>query len=368
MSTLDRLEKDFINDPALIGNALHLGAEDIHVLEDISVRYPIRTTPYYLGLIDPDDPSDPIRKMCLPGKLEYETGGAEDTSGEGDNTVLPGMQHKYRQTALILSTNQCAMYCRHCFRKRLVGYSSDEIAIHLDAMAEYVASHPEITNVLISGGDSFMNDNAVIRRYLETFSSIPSLGYIRFGTRTPVVLPERIWGDEELLSLLRDYSRIRQIYVVTHFNHPHELTQESRRAVRCLIDAGCIVRNQTVLLKGVNDDPAVLTDLWNQLAAAGVIPYYVFQCRPARGVLNEFQIPLLRGSGIIEDARTRISGQAKSLRYVFSHVTGKIEILGRVNENELLLKYHQARQYKDANRIFTYAPAEDQCWIDQIPG
>ena len=247
-------------------------------------RYPLCVNPYYLSLIDRDDPNDPIRKMCIPDIHEFSEGGQADTSGEADNTVIQGMQHKYRQTALILSTNQCAMYCRHCFRKRMVGASSDEVARQIPAMAEYVREHTEINNVLISGGDAFMNADETIEKYLRCFTEIPTLDFIRFGTRIPVVLPQRIVQDDKLLGILETYGRKKQIIIVTQFNHPRELTPDAVQAIKALGSVGCIVRNQTVLLKGINDHADVLAQLMNGLVSNGVIPYYIFQCRPVEGV------------------------------------------------------------------------------------
>lgn len=228
-------------------------------------KYPLCINPYYMGLVNKDDPNDPIRKMCIPDIHEFSEGGQADTSGEAENTVIQGMQHKYRQTALILSTNQCAMYCRHCFRKRMVGASSDEIASQLPAMADYVRSHKEINNVLISGGDAFLNSNETILKYLRYFTAISTLDFIRFGTRIPVVLPHRIFEDVELLRMLEFYNEKKQIIIVTQFNHPRELTPEAIQAVQDLRNVGCIVRNQTVLLKGVNDDANTLASLMNGL-------------------------------------------------------------------------------------------------------
>ena len=160
----------------------------------------------------------------------------------------------------------------------MVGLSSEETVSYLPAMAEYVNAHPEINNVLISGGDAFLNSNQVIEEYLRYFSEIPHLRFIRFGTRTPVTLPQRITRDDgELTDLLTRYGEKKQIMIVTQFNHPRELTEESRSAVRMLQESGCIVRNQTVLLKGVNDRPDVLAELMNSLVACGIMPYYVFQ-------------------------------------------------------------------------------------------
>lgn len=186
---------------------LKLNDEETSRLEAILEHFPMTITRYYLSLINWDDPKDPIRRMCIPSIEENDMTGKFDTSGEADNTVLPGLQHKYNETVLILSTHRCAMYCRHCFRKRLVGISDDETADNVAEMADYIRQHAEISNALISGGDAFLNSNAVIRRYLEQFSDIEHLDLIRFGTRTPVVLPARIYDDPELLETLQTYSQ-----------------------------------------------------------------------------------------------------------------------------------------------------------------
>ncbi len=363
MSILQELLSECIRSPEELRTALHLTDEEVSGLIEIADQYPICIPPYYLNLIGSDWKHDPIRKLCIPDPMESSCDGHRDTSGEIDNTVVVGMQHKYRQTALILTTNQCSMYCRHCFRKRMVGSNADEIAHHIGEMVEYVASHPEIDNVLLSGGDALINENGRLKQYLEAFSKIDHLQYIRIGTRVPVVLPQRILLDPELLELLKTYNLRKQIIIVTHFNHPRELTQDARLAVKALIQSGCPVRNQTVLLKGINDDSRVLAKLMNSLTSAGVLPYYIFQCRPAMGVMNQFQVPLLTGQRIIDDAKAEMNGQAKQFRYVMSHVTGKIEILGRPTGNEMLFKYHQAKYPKDASRFFSVKLTENQCWL-----
>lgn len=348
-------------------SVLGIGDEEVAELRNIEERYPICVPAYYLGLIDADDPYDPIRKMCIPHAMEFSEGGSRDTSGEADNTVVQGMQHKYHQTVMILSTNQCAMYCRHCFRKRLVGLSSEEIAAHIDEMVAYVRAHEEIDNVLISGGDAFLNSNELIERYLEQFCQIPHLKFIRFGTRTPVSFPQRITHDDgELPALLERYGKQKQIIVVTQFNHPRELTPEAAEAVRTLQQVGCVLRNQTVLLAGVNDTPEVLAELMSNLLGAGVIPYYVFQCRPVEGVKNQFQVPLERGAKIVDAARGLLNGQAKSFRYAMSHPTGKIEILGQLEDGKMLFKYHEVKDDADQGRIFTKALSPNQCWLDEV--
>ncbi|MCR5649837.1 MAG: KamA family radical SAM protein [Lachnospiraceae bacterium] len=363
MSILGDLQNNCICNVDGLDGYLSLSDTEKERIGEIIKRYPLKVTPYYLGLIDKNDPADPIRKLCIPEYSEHTDDGEEDTSGEAQNTVVKGMQHKYSQTVLILSTNKCASYCRHCFRKRMVGYCGDEVADDLEKMASYVSSHKEINNVLISGGDAFANENSVIRDYLETFSALDNINLIRFGTRVPVVMPQRIYEDEEFLSILKEYGKKIQIAVVTQFNHPREITEEAKKAVRAVIECGAYVRNQSVLLKGVNDDPQILSDLMNKAVSAGAIPYYLFQCRPVLGVKNHFQVPLPAAAGIIRDARKLMNGQARGFRYVLSHPTGKIEMIGLMGE-EMLFKYHEAKSDKDQGRLFCIRPDEKKCWLD----
>lgn len=343
---------------------LKFSAEEEARMNAILEHFPMTITRYYLSLINWDDPNDPVRRMCIPSIEENDMTGKFDTSGEAGNTVLPGLQHKYNETVLILSTHRCAMYCRHCFRKRLVGISDDETAENVAEMADYIRRHKEISNALISGGDAFLNSNAVIRRYLELFSDIGHLDLIRFGTRTPVVLPARIYDDPELLEILQTYSRRKSIYVVTQFNHPNELTDEAKKAVDALLKAGVTLKNQTVLLKGVNDDGETMGQLLKGLTRWGIAPYYIFQCRPVSGVSGHFQVPLADGYRIVEAAKQFQNGPGKCVRYVMSHVTGKIEILGELANGQMLFKYHQAKYDRDRSRIFTQALAPGQTWLE----
>ncbi|MEE0420972.1 MAG: KamA family radical SAM protein [Lachnospiraceae bacterium] len=364
MTDWKKLLDQGIEDITELAGVLGIDRKDLSELCRIQEMFPMYVNPYYLSLIDFEDSEDPIRKMCIPDKVELKNGGDFDTSGEHDNTVMNGMQHKYAPTVLILSTNKCAMYCRHCFRKRLVGLSEEEIAQHIDDMVRYVKEHTKISNVLISGGDAFLNSSETIQKYLEEFTAIPHIDLIRFGTRTPVVLPQRITTDPGLVAMLEEYGRKKQIYVVTQFNHPREITAEAAEAVRLLMRAGIVVRNQTVLLRGVNDTPEVLGALLRGLTSIGVIPYYIFQCRPVTGVHSQFQVPLHEAYRIVEGAKQLQSGQGKGLRYVLSHVTGKIEILGEMEGGQMLFKYHQAKDLKNAGRIFTQEVSPGQCWLD----
>ena len=338
--------------------------EETEQYEQIIQRFPMMITPYYLSLVDKSDPDDPIGRMCIPSHSEFDPGGSFDTSGEAANTKLDGLQHKYAQTVLLLSTNQCAMYCRHCFRKRMVGLSEEELNKRVDDAAAYVKKHKEITNVLISGGDSFMNSNHIIERYLRELTAIEHLDFIRFGSRVPVTLPERIYGDSEFLDLFAEYAKKKTLYLVTQFNHPRELTEQAERAVRCMLERGVQVRNQTVLLRGVNDSGTVLGELLSRLTRIGAAPYYIFQCRPVTGVKGRFQVPIQEALGIIDQAKSHQNGFGKSVRYAMSHPLGKIEIVCRLPDGQTVFKFHQSKYEADNARAFTRMLSPEDTWLD----
>ena len=180
--------------------------EEEKQLEQIAHFHPMRISPYYLSLIDWNDPDDPIRRMAVPSVEELNLEGSYDTSGEAENTKMTGLQHKYSETALILATNRCAMYCRHCFRKRLVGLPSEEILKRFEEAAEYVAEHEEINNVLISGGDPLILKNEIIEKFLGVLEKIDHLRFIRIGSRVPVTLPARL-SDRKILALFKKHSK-----------------------------------------------------------------------------------------------------------------------------------------------------------------
>lgn len=340
----------------------NLRPEEKERLENIIDKYPMSIPKYYLSLINKDDPDDPIKKLCVPSIFETDMSGSLDTSGEASNTVVNGLQHKYKQTGMYLSTNRCAMYCRHCFRKRLVGVNDDEINKQFDDVVNYIKEHEEMTNVLVSGGDSFMNSNEKIKRILNEFSKIEHLSFIRFGTRIPVVFPQRIYEDNELLEILEHYNKIKQIYIITHFNHPKEITNESTKAIESLRNIGVVVRNQTVLLHGINDNSDTMAKLMRKLTEIGVIPYYIFQCRPVSGVKNQFQVPFIKAVKIIDETRAKLNGISKSFKFAMSHPTGKIEIIGNVDD-EVIFKYHQAKHPEDQGRIMKIQLQDEQAWL-----
>jgi KamA family protein len=301
----------------------------------------------------------------VPSREELNPEGVYDTSGEAENTKMPGLQHKYAETALILSTNRCAVYCRHCFRKRLVGLPTEEIMKRFEDAVEYIEDHEEINNVLVSGGDPLVLSNRVIERFLKLLTNIDHVSFIRFGSRTPVTLPSR-FSDPELLALFKKYSHMdKRVYIVTQFNHPKEITLQSISAVNKILNAGVLMSNQTVLLKGVNDNPETLATLMDTLVSIGVAPYYVFQCRPVKRVKSHFQVPICEGLRIVEKAKAKCNGHSKRFKYIMSHKTGKIEILGIMN-GEIYFKYHEAKNRKNLGRMFKRRVDENAGWLDDF--
>jgi lysine 2,3-aminomutase len=344
---------------------VNLAPDEAKMMEKIIKVHPMRISPYYMSLIDWNNPDDPIRKMAVPSVEELSLEGIYDTSGETENTVVSGLQHKYAETALILATNQCAMYCRHCFRKRLVGLPNEEILKRFEDGADYIAKHQEINNVLISGGDPLVLDNEIIKRFFEVLDKIKHVRFIRIGSRVPVTLPSRL-SDSNLLATLRKYSKSdKRLHVVTHFNHPREITPQSIGAVNNLLEAGVLVSNQTVLLAGVNDNPDTIATLMNNLVSVGVVPYYLFQCRPVRRVKHQFQVPLCKGSRIVEKAKASCNGLSKRFKYIMSHVTGKLEILG-IMDGEIYFKFHEAKNRENLGVMFKCQVDEEAGWLDDL--
>ncbi len=335
-------------------------------LKEVIKIHPMNMTKYYMSLINWNDKKDPIRKMMIPSIEELNTIGSYDTSGEAENTKLSGLQHKYQQTALLLSTNRCSSYCRFCFRKRLVGLPSSETLKRFDECVNYINGNKQITNVLISGGDPLVLPTKILEIFLKKLAGIKHLRFIRFGSRVPVAFPKRIYGDPRLLKLFKKYSkRNKRLYIVTHFNHPKEITIESIKAIDTLINSNTIISNQTVLMKGVNDNPKVLAELMNRLTSIGVIPYYVFQCRPVSRVKHSFQLPFYKGYKIVEDAKKLLNGHAKRFKFVMSHKTGKVEIVG-MDKKYIYFKYNQAKNPKNLGRFFKRRLNKTGCWLDDF--
>ncbi len=268
---------------------------------------PLRITPYYLALVDRDDPACPIRLQCVPDAREDEEtpGDLTDPLGEVAHQVAPHLVQRYPDRVLLLATDQCAVYCRFCTRSRMVGGGDGPTP--LDALAdalEWLRSHPEVRDVIVSGGDPLAMSTARIAKLVAAVRAVPSVETIRLATRVPVTLPMRI--DSDLLAALRPY---HPLWVMTHFNHPKELTAESLTACTQLADAGFPVMNQSVLLAGINDSPDVLETLFRGLVRVRVRPYYLLQADPVRGT-GHLRTPLGRGIEIMEALQGRLSGIA----------------------------------------------------------
>jgi len=335
-------------------------------LEKVVDRHPMSITRYYASLIDWNDPDDPLRRMMVPSEGELDRSGIYDQSGEQQNTKLPGLQHKYTRTALILSTNRCTSYCRYCFRKRLVGLPTEETVSRLGDAVKYIRAHPEINNILVSGGDPLCLSTKTLKKFIEKLAAIDHLDFIRLGTKVPVTMPRRISEDRELYEILKETSmRRKRLFVSTQFNHPRELTPSARRAVNTLHRAGVVTNNQTVLMKGVNDDPEILASLQRGLTGMGVIPYYVFQCRPVKRVKKLFQVPMARGFEIVEKARSMLDGYSKRYRYVMSHLEGKIAIAG-MDDEYFYFRFHQARNPKNDGKFFKKRFDPEATWLDDL--
>ena len=325
--------------------------------------------PYYSSLINWKDSNDPLLKIVFPDVPELKTIGLQDQSGEGLNTKktgVNGLQHKYGPTALMLVSGVCACYCRFCFRRRFVGTNS-EIVKDLENAVRYIKNHPEIRNVLLTGGDSFMLSNKEIEKILEKLFSIPHIKIVRFGSKMPVYLPSRFF-DPELIKILKKFNKKgKNIYVISHIDHPRELSPESIKAHKNLLSAGVSILSQTVFIRRVNDDPKILVELFNKMAETGIRPYYIFQCRPVKGAMH-FYIPISEGYRIIEKAKKNLSGIAKTFRYIMSHVSGKIEILYAAASEEriAMFKYHQARDPFYLGHIMILKYSKPARWLDDI--
>ncbi|AZS16777.1 KamA family radical SAM protein [Paenibacillus lutimineralis] len=335
-------------------------------LRPITDKFVFRANDYYLNLIDWDDPNDPIRKLVIPNTGELREYGRWDASDEDTNYVVPGCQHKYRTTALLIVSEVCGAYCRYCFRKRLFRNDVKEAMADVTPGIEYISRHSEINNVLLTGGDSLILATTKLRTILERLRSIDHVKIIRLGSKIPVFNPMRIYEDPDLLQLISEFSSAeKRIYVMAHINHPREITAEARKCFEALHKAGAIVVNQTPILKGINDDEKVLGELLDKLSWAGVTPYYFFINRPVAGN-SDFVIPLQRAYELVEGAKARTSGLGKRVRLSMSHTSGKIEILA-IENGMAYLKYHQSRDDEYGKFMMLECP-EDAAWFDDLPG
>jgi lysine 2,3-aminomutase len=278
--------------------------EDINQVLEV---FRMGITPYYASLMDPDDPACPVRRQAVPTIYETMSGIADmqDPLNEVADSPVPGLTHRYPDRVLFLITDQCSMYCRHCTRRRFAGQHDSGMAWeYIEQGIEYIKNTPAVRDVLLSGGDALLMADHKLEEIIKRLREIPHVDVIRLGTRTPVVMPQRITDD--LVNMLKKY---HPIWLNTHFNHPREITPEAAEACMKLVDGGIPVGNQTVLLRGVNDNPQIMKELMLGLVRIRVRPYYIYQCDLSMGI-EHFRTKVSKGLEIMEALRGHISGYA----------------------------------------------------------
>jgi len=340
-----------------------ISEEEQKQLYPVLERFAFRSNEYYQSLINWDDPNDPIRRIIIPSTEELNLWGSLDASRESTYTKVPGLQHKYQYTALLLVNDVCGAYCRFCFRKRLFMNDNDEVTRDVRPGIEYIRTHHEINNVLLTGGDPLILSTRKLESIIRQLREIDHVQIIRIGSKIPAFNPFRILDDPSLLEMFRRYSsHEKKIYVIAHFNHPREITPQAVRAMNLLQAAGVVTVNQTPMLRGINDDAEVMGELFNKLSYIGVPPYYVFQCRPTLGN-KMFSVPVEEGFEIFEQARMKGSGLAKRARFVMSHATGKIEVVG-LTEDLIFMRYHRAANPEEKARFLVLRRNPEAHWFD----
>ena len=288
---------------------LDLSRDEVAAFGKATPKLPLSITPYFMSLIDPHDPRQALRRTAVPtvDEMVVSPGESEDPLNEDEDTVVPGLVHRYPDRVLLLVTGSCSTYCRYCTRHRMVAGRRHDCYYNrhrLEAAVAYIRRHPEVRDVLLSGGDPLLMVDRKIEWLLKRLRRIEHVELIRIGTKTPAVLPQRI--TPELVAML---ARYHPLFMSLHFTHPDELTQETRLACNRLADAGIPLGSQTVLLKGVNDDPAVLRKLFHGLLTMRVRPYYLYQCDPIPGSAH-FRTPVSSGLDIIRNLRGHTTGYA----------------------------------------------------------
>lgn len=332
-------------------------------LEKVTNKFAFRCNDYYLSLIDWNDPNDPIRRLIVPNLRELAEWGRLDPSSEESYRITPGLEHKYNSTALLLVSNVCEGICRYCFRKRVFISAEHDHLRDLPAAIDYIRRHTEITNVLLTGGDPLVLTTGKLEPIIRQLREIEHVQVIRIGTKMPAFNPYRILDDPTLTAMIERYSTpTKAIYFMTHFIHPRELTEPAVEALYRLRKAGAVVANQCPIIRGINDSPVVLAELLRTLSFIGAAPYYVFQCRPSVGN-KAYTVPVETGYEIFDGAMSRVSGLAKRPRFVLSHSTGKVEILG-MTDDLVFFKYHRAADKDDSGRLIMARRNPEAYWLD----
>ncbi len=313
-------------------------------IEAIARKYPVRINKYYLGLIERVD--DPIARQVIPDIEEVTDASCpEDGLNEEGDAAVPGLTHRYPDRVLFYVNYQCPIYCRYCTRKRKVGDPGSVSRMTVRQGLDYIRRHPEVRDVILSGGDPLMLRDGPIDEIVGSIRAIPHVEIIRVGTRVPSTLPQRI--TPALCAALRKH---HPVYMMVHFSHPRELTPEARRACELLADHGFPLMNQTVLLRGVNDDPKVLKELFTGLLRFRVKPYYLYQADQVRGA-GHFRTALKRGLEIMEALRGHTSGLAVPYFVIDAPGGGgKIPLLPeyvlQCDEKEIVLRNYEGKIFR----------------------
>ncbi len=290
-----------------LAELIPLSDEEKEQVRSTFKKYKFAATPYYLSLIDPKNPECPIRLQCIPSSEELNVQPEEmgDPLAEDEDMAVPNVVHRYPDRVLVTLTSACAMYCRFCTRRRFVlDKGGHKHPNEIDIIVDYVDSHPEIRDVIVSGGDSLMMGEAAFMELLRRLRGISHVEIIRVASKFPCVFPMRI--TQEMVDQLKKF---KPLYFMTHFNHPYEITPEAESACDRIVEAGIPMMNQAVLLRKINSDPIILKKLFHELLKIRVKPYYLYQCDLSEGI-GHFRTPVEKGIEIVESLRGHTSGLA----------------------------------------------------------
>jgi lysine 2,3-aminomutase len=337
-----------ITDVEELSRRISLSPEEARGIRAAEAAFRWRITPYYAGLMDSEDPSCPIRMQAIPSAAELDDrDGTNDPIGEEAGTVAPNLVRLYPDRVALRVSGTCAVLCRFCFRRRLVGGDDGDFSdAAIGEALSYISRTPEIRDVLVTGGDPLLLPDQALAEILGRLRRIPHVEIIRIGTRAPVTLPQRI--TSELCGMLRTF---HPLWVNTHFNHPHELTPLALNACAMLVDAGIPLGNQSVLLRGINDDIAVMRSLVQGLVKARIRPYYLFQCHLSHGTAS-FRTPIEKGLEIVSALRGSTTGFAVPT-FVVDTPHGKVPVapytIEKRNENAVYLRCPDGYIWREAN-------------------
>ena len=334
---------------------LHLTPEEIEGIKNSKGRLAMAVTPYFASLMDPTNAACPIRKQAIPRVEECHLSKNDmvDPCGEDKDSPVPGLVHRYPDRVLLLVTDQCAVYCRYCTRRRLVGANERSITQgNFEEALKYLKSHRKVRDVLLSGGDPLLLENERLEELLSRLRAIPHIELLRIGTRAPVTLPQRI-----TTGLVRMLKKYHPLMISIHFTHPKEITDAVKRACGELADAGIPLGSQTVLLKGINDKPYIMKKLVQELLKIRVRPYYIYQCDLATGT-EHFRTSVATGIQIIEKLRGHTTGYAVPTYVVDAPGGGgkiplaPVSLVSRA-KGKVVLKNYEGKvfEYPEANII-----------------